>query len=920
MVGKSLGHYEIRDVLGRGGMGVVYKAEDSRLKRPVALKLLTAAGFEDEEIRLRFLQEAQAAAALEHPNICGVYEVGEHDGSWFIAMPYLEGRSLDERIRSGPLPIPEVVEIARQVAEALEEAHAKEIVHRDIKPANIMVNERERRRLQVTLMDFGLARVSQSTRLTRVGSQMGTAAYMSPEQTLGSAVDRRSDIWSLGVVLYEMTVGQLPFPSDYEQAIFYGIQNEDPESLTGLRSGVPMELERIVAKCLAKDPDERYQSCPDLLVDLSALARSMATASSRDISKPASAPASPAVEAESVPVARRLSPAQAGVAACAAAGVAFAVAWFLTGGGSASDPSPVAPMYEFSRVTWDGDLNGFPALSPDGSLLAYSSDRAGNGDLDIWVRQVGGGGLIRVTDHPADEILSDFSPDGQRLAFYRTGEGVMTIPAIGGEPFLVAAGAYNAIFSPDGTHVAYVKPQADGVLWFSPISTMEPRAVFRDFRRIGPYRWSPDGQAIISWSVSPAGVVDWWAAPVDGGEPQPTGARDLFVAAGLRLPVEPWSGVNWARSGNSAVIELEAELYISQISDDGLTFGRPVRLTAGAGIEILPAAAETGLLAFTNARYRRDIWSLEIDPGAKADGNGMRRVTLSDASDSSGHVSDDASRLVYVSERWGRTDVWSKDLFGGQESNVTNDPAVNGNPVLSPDGSRIAYWIREEDATSIVVVPFAGGAGRTVCEDCGVPRDWTPDGRFLLTSERSLQGGASGDASAIASEQSASFGGDSRIFLVSAATGSKSLLAGTEGALISRPAISRDGRWLAFKRGSLDNNAAIVTSPFSATGSISPDDWNVVVEGNDADHPVWSPDGSRVYYVSSATGSPDLWMVRLDSSKRAVSEPTIVRRFPTVRHSLHSIKGEFRLSLGGQRLFFPVNEFNGHIWLMEPRY
>lgn len=264
MIGKTVSHYRILEKLGEGGMGVVYKAEDIRLARVVALKFLPRQFNINEEERNRFIQEAKAVAALEHPNICNIHEIDEiEDSQMFIAMAYYEGETLKERIEKGPLKIDETIEIAIQVAEGLQEAHEKGIVHRDIKSTNIIVTEKG----IAKILDFGLAKLKGQSKLTKDGTTLGTAAYMSPEQAMGKKVDHRTDIWSLGIVLYEMVTGQLPFKGDYEQAVVYSIMNEEPEPLTALRTGVPVELERIVNKILAKDPSERYQHADDLIVD-----------------------------------------------------------------------------------------------------------------------------------------------------------------------------------------------------------------------------------------------------------------------------------------------------------------------------------------------------------------------------------------------------------------------------------------------------------------------------------------------------------------------------------------------------------------------------------------------------------------------------------------------------------------------------
>ena len=273
MIGQTISHYKITQKLGEGGMGVVYKAEDTKLKRSVALKFLAPHLLQDEEARKRFHREAQAAAALNHPNVCTIHEIGEADGKTFLAMAFIEGESLDKRIEQSPLPLKDALEIARQTASGLEAAHEKGVVHRDIKPGNVMIGAKG----QVTVMDFGLALLTEGSKLTQLDATVGTVAYMSPEQAVGAEVDHRTDIWALGCVLYEMACGQRPFRGVYDQALLYEIAHEQPEPLTGVRTGVPMELEWIVDKCLAKDRDERYHDAKNLILDLTTLSKKLAS-------------------------------------------------------------------------------------------------------------------------------------------------------------------------------------------------------------------------------------------------------------------------------------------------------------------------------------------------------------------------------------------------------------------------------------------------------------------------------------------------------------------------------------------------------------------------------------------------------------------------------------------------------------------
>ena len=279
MIGRTISHYKILEKLGEGGMGVVYKAEDTTLKRTVALKFLPADLTRDEEAKERFVHEAQAASSLDHPNICNIHEIDEtDDGQIFICMAYYEGETLRKKISRKPLKLEEAIDIAIQVADGLAEAHGQDAVHRDLKSANVMITKEG----VVKIIDFGLARLAGQTKLTKAGTTMGTAAYMSPEQARGEHVDHRTDIWSMGVVLYEMIAGELPFKGDYEQAVIYLIMYEDSEPITGLRTGVPTELERIVDKAMSKSPDDRYQHMDEMIVDLRSVKKEFKSGMSKE--------------------------------------------------------------------------------------------------------------------------------------------------------------------------------------------------------------------------------------------------------------------------------------------------------------------------------------------------------------------------------------------------------------------------------------------------------------------------------------------------------------------------------------------------------------------------------------------------------------------------------------------------------------
>jgi serine/threonine protein kinase len=880
MTGTTISQYKVLEKLGEGGMGAVYKAEDTRLNRMVALKFLSAPPTEGGELESRFVHEARAAAALDHPNICGVYEINVVDGRFYMAMPLIDGESVEKRIAAGPRPLKEALTVAIQTAEGLEEAHSKGIVHRDIKPGNILLVERERGRLQVKVLDFGLARLNQATKLTREGTQLGTAAYMSPEQVEGAPVDLRSDVWSLGVVLYEMVSGEPPFPAEYEQALFYGILNEQPEPLTAIRSGVPMELERIVGKCLAKSADQRYQAMGDLLVDLHALletvGRSTAGQSRRSaiVATTGEAPTS-----ETKPA----LPAWAWLLAGLPLG-ALAM-WALWPDGT--EEPPPQTEYDFERVTWDGQFNGFPALSHDGTLLAFASDRSGRGDLDIWIKQVKGGSLVRITSSPEDELQPSFSPDGSQIAFYRWGKGVFTIPALGGEPYLVADGAAPA-FSPDGKQIAYLK---DGALYTSPVSMGEPKQLLSGLINDGDPLWTPNGRHVIVAGRFGGGDFDWWAVPEDGSTPITLGARELFEKQGQRVGEN--EHMSWL--GDSLVFENGD----GDLAEIGFDFGGPrVRgslqlLTLGAGLEIQPSASRPGAITFMNAWQRRDVWSLPLAGSGEPE-----RLTTSEASDTAGDLSADGRRLVYLSNRWGQRDIWTVNLETGQETNLTSDDAEQLYPVLERKGERVAYMAQENGKNAIYVRPFAGGVGRLVCADCGAPTDWSPSGDQLLFDR-------------------ADPGGIGVLDLQSGQT--SSLAVAAEGC---RPRVARyspDGGAVAFDLNCDRGRGGLFVAP-AGGGAIDREKWIEITSDPDDSYPAWGPKGDRIYFASRRAGSLDIWTQRLDpKTLRPAADPEIVRRFPLARYSMDlTSDADRRLSVGGGRLTFTLSEAGGSVWLMTP--
>ena len=417
--GTTLSHYRILEELGRGGMGIVFKAEDTKLERLVAIKVLPAAALSNEDDRARFYREAKAAASLNHPNIAAIHQIDEaiavdaegnqieaSDGPRpFIAMEYIEGGTLEDRIKQGPLKLADAVRIASEAASALNAAHANDIVHRDIKSANIMLSKDG----QAKVLDFGLAQTAASTKLTKMGSTLGTVAYMSPEQARGDEVDSRTDLYSLGAVLYEMVTGQMPFGDSYEQAVVYSILNSEPEPLTALRTGVSMELERITAKLLAKDTARRYQTAADLIADLSHVDAPSLTSSihtSRIVAPPATEPRRPSWHAPVAGVVLLL--------------LGSLLTWLIMPG------SPATPTPQVERLMLD--MEGMRTIesvgiSPDNRFIAMTG-YDWDGNYGLFLYNVSEGTISHI-ERSEGAVYPWFSPSGTRLSF--SGKGALDL-------------------------------------------------------------------------------------------------------------------------------------------------------------------------------------------------------------------------------------------------------------------------------------------------------------------------------------------------------------------------------------------------------------------------------------------------------------------------------------------------------------
>lgn len=575
------------------------------------------------------------------------------------------------------------------------------------------------------------------------------------------------------------------------------------------------------------------------------------------------------------------------------------------------------PAPSLLRLTSDAGLTFQPALSMDGRLLAYASDRSGRGDLDIWLQQVPGGIPARLTESPADEVEPAFSPDGTLVAYRAEGEidGIYVLPALGGKSTLLARGGYRPCFSPDGARVAYWTGErmfGKAQLFVVPVAGGTPAQLQPNFTYAAFPVWSPDGKHVAfvgskrelrSGYGPEADDWDWWVAPVDGGAAISTSAQKMFQQQRLRPPETGWWHRRiipyfWSSSGHivfSARSGDQTNIWRVPVSARSWQVSGPAeQLTFGAGRQDHPSMAANGTLVFSALTHKSDVWSLPIDAVTAEPSGPVARLTAGPVSSVGPFVSRAGDRLVFLSNRSGNEDVWVRDLRTGREAALTSTRQGKTSAVFSPDGSKVAFGY--SSPLAVFVVPFAGGNPVELCSDCGQPRAWLPDGTGLLV-------------------QRISSPGESLIVVLDPSGRETPLVRSSESALFS-PSVSPDGKWMALVVRTPPSDHRVTVVPLRGASAAPRADWISVTEpGSWVDKPRWSPRGNVLYYVSDRDGFVCIWSRRLDpATKKPTGEPMAVIHFHNARNSLGSVYG-LELSVGEDKLVFNLDEGSGNIWL-----
>ncbi|HEY7673113.1 MAG TPA: protein kinase [Gammaproteobacteria bacterium] len=845
MIGQTLGHYEVTGSLGKGGMGEVWRARDTKLGREVAIKTLPRDLAQDADRLIRFEREAKALAALNHANIAAVYGLDEHDGTRFVAMELVEGETLAKRLEGGALPVEDALRLGLQIAQALEAAHEKGIVHRDLKPANVMVT----RDGQIKVLDFGLAKAfagdpnaatpahspALSLAMTQQGLILGTAAYMSPEQASGQATDQRADVWAFGIVLFEMLTGLPVFTGESVPHILAGILRTDPD-WNRLPKNLHPRLRLLLERCLEKKPRDRYHSIADARVDIEKILADP-TGAKHSFAAPAAQAAAPRW------------PWLAG--GLAAAVVGATLAWMLKPAAVVAPP----PVVRFDFALNEGQTMRNPgrdviAISPDGTQIVY------NANDGLYLRAVGETEARRIPG--TEQVLTNpfFSPDGEWIGFWDAPASQLKKIRTAGGSAVVLTGAGNpqgASWHPDGSKIVYGQPEG---LFEISANGGTPTLLIPASGPLWDPQYLPNG-AILFWRATGPTTGDI-VAQVPGQDAHVLfpGERAIYVPTGHLIVTDP-------AAAPTALFARTFDLNTFEV-------GGPVPVAENATVrnnKTHYAVAVGGTLAYV---YGSDLGSAVVLPDlalAVVSRDGTRRSLGAPLRPyRNPRVSPDGTRVAVeiLDADGGGGSIWIYDLAGDTDiRRLTQvNEGTNLRPLWTLDGARIAF-ASDRDGPSSIYWQDADGRGpaerlTTADEDTfHLPESWAPDGTLSFAVVNSSLGAGAGGWG----------------LYTRSPDGESSVFYDLEGTNQWSSAFSPDGRWLAYTSVEEPSNGGVDFRVFVERYPKTGERYELAVDG--ALNPIWSRDGTEIFYRRGITNAPRV----LNSVKILATEPRF--RFTT---------------------------------------
>ena len=897
-------HYRIVSKIGAGGMGEVYLAIDTRLDRKVALKILPADVASDRERIERFIREAKAAAALNHSNIAHVYEIGENDGLRFIAMEYVSGDTLRDLLSRGRLTLIRSIELTAQVAAGLAEAHRSGFVHRDIKPENLMLPSDS----SVKILDFGLAKLMEKQRNpaelsklstiahqgdgahlgTSAGTILGTVSYMSPEQAAGEKVDQRTDIFSLGVVFYEMLSGRRPFDGKSVIDTLHAVINREPTPIAELNPGLPPEISDILEKALAKNPSDRYRDASDFELDLRRFKRALETNSliSRRIA--------------TVDSSRRSSGSKIWIGIGALVLGIILTAWLVIPWNASNKNSINLASISLTPLTTDPGYEGEPTFSADGQRIAYVSDRKGN--FEIFLKQISGGQDINLTNNDADDVQPAFSPDGNQIAFVSTrasssnllypgvdysllGGDIWVMTALGGGARRIAESGNFPSWSSDGTSIIYTK----GTSWYQP-GMCRVSSQGGDPQQI-PITFKSDEPPAPFWLYPSYSADDHWIAFEAAGK--------VFVvsaAGGEAQAIVNGQHPVWSPDAKSIIYSngesgKSFSLWRVPISTkEGLASGPAEPLTVGRGRDMQAAISRDGkMIAFAAQTLSFNVEVLPFDAEAGRQTGEAKAAT--EGANAIYFCSSSGDSIVFESRVGTNSHIWRVDPNSLPIQLTSEQDFTDNAPRWSPDGKTIAFIRRPINTTrpvatgtvsSLWLMSPDGANPRQLIENAGNPM-WMPSGRAIAYG------------SVVNRNQN-------QLNIYDLTTGTSRQLTNEPG-VVPIAAVSPDGKWLIYQsnpNGNIDLRAIPVEGGEARV---------VVATPHQDYHPSVSPTGNWLYFQLD---HKNIYRVPGPAQNWRNAEPQKVTNFPESGLFLE----DPQISRDGRRLIYSHGRITGDLWLV----